>query len=150
MISQRNIGVLLSAACAGMATALAGGAGNGVKTSGAIIDRLAKGSPESGVLLLPFEATLAAGETLTLSVELVTGETANLADGKALMSHTAVVATGPAGGGTVSDVLKLDQLLSGAGRYIRLDFTPTHSAGATDAAAVGGLVVMGGGDRVPA
>jgi hypothetical protein len=62
---------------------------------------------------------------------------------------SAVVATGPTGGGTVTGTFEVDMNLGGAGQYVRAKFTPDMSAADTDTAALSGVLVFGGADRVP-
>ena len=50
----------------------------------------------------------------------------------------------------ISSPLLEDVNLSGARRYVRLNFTPELSAGATDTAALSGVAVFGGAIRLPA
>jgi len=146
-----NIGSLISVVRAAANTAVtAGGAGDATAVTGVIIDRAALRWPKSGVFAVPFTATLAANETLSLAMTLQHGETANLADATTFATRAnAVVATGPAGGGTVTGTVELDVNLVGASRYLRLNFTPDHSRANTDTSALSGVAVLGGADRVP-
>ncbi len=146
-----NIGSLISVVRAGAnAAATAGGAGDNTAVTGVIIDRAALRWPKSGVFAVPFTATLAANETLSLVMTVQHGETANLADAATFATRAnAVVATGPAGGGTVTGTVELDVNLVGASRYLRLNYTPDLSRANTDTAALSGVAVFGGADRVP-
>lgn len=148
----RNIGALVAVARAAANTSLtAGGSGDNTEVVGVIIDRAAFGYPQSCVVAIPFSATLAAAATLTLLWDVEEGNASNLSDAEILASQTAqVVATGPAGGGTVTGTFQVDVPLSGAGRYVRLNFTPNLSAANTDTAAVSAVFVLGGSDRLPA
>lgn len=152
MTSQiRNIGALISVARALANTALtAGGSGDNTAVTGSIIDRGAHGFPQSAVLAIPYTATLAAGATLSIAYTVQEGNQANLSDAGTLLSGaSAVVATGPVGGGTVTGVFEVDLLISGAGRYVRANATPDLSAANTDTAAISGVLVMAGADRLP-
>lgn len=152
MTSQiRNIGALISLARAAANTAVtAGGGGDGSAVTGAIIDRAAHGFPQSAVLAIPYTATLAAGETLSIAYTVQSGNADNLSDAATLVSATAaVVATGPSGGGTVTGVFEVDAFIGGAGRYMRANFTPTMSRDATDTAALSAVMVFGGAERLP-
>ena len=148
----RNIGALITALAAVANTAAtAGGSGDAVEVEGDILDRAAIGNPQSGVLAIPFSATLAEGETLSLAFEAESGNASNLSDASALKTGaSAVVATGPSGGGTVRGTLEVDLSLAGAGRYVRAKVTPDLSAANTDTAALAGVMIFGGADRVPA
>lgn len=130
--------------------ATAGGSGDNTAVTGAIIDRAALGWPQSCVVAVPFTATLAAAATLSVAVTLQSGEAANLSDAASFATRSGVVATGPAGGGTVTGTVELDVNLSGAGRYVRANFTPDLSAANTDTAALSEVIVFGGQIRLPA
>ena len=56
---------------------------------------------------------------------------------------------GPTGGGTVTGTFEVDLNISAAGQYVRAKFTPDLSAADTDTAALSGVLVFGGTDRVP-
>lgn len=147
----RNIGALVSVLYAAANTAVtAGGGGDDTAVTGAIIDRAAKGFPQSAVLAIPFSATLGEGETLSIAYAVATGNAENLSDAETLASATSeVVATGPSGGGTVTGTFEVDVSLGGAGRYVRASFTPAMSRANTDTAALSAVMVLGGADRLP-
>lgn len=148
----RNIGALISVlrASANVA-ATAGGSGDGTEVVGAIIDRGEIGFPQSCVLAIPFSATLAEGETLSIACDIESSNDSNLSGATAVKTAvSAVVATGPSGGGAVTGTLELDAAIMGAGRYVRANFTPELSAANTDTAALSSVLVFGGADRLPA
>lgn len=148
----RNIGALITVmrASANVA-ATAGGAGDNTEVIGAILDRAEIGMPQSCVFAVPFSATLGDGETLSIACTLESGNESDLSDAVDLhVVASAVVATGPAGGGTVTGTYEVMAPIMGAGRYLRAKFTPDLSAGATDTAALSSVVVFGGADRLPA
>lgn len=147
----RNIGALIAVLRASAnAAATAGGTGDATAVTGGIIDLMENGHPLSGVLAIPYTATLAAGETLSIAYEVESGNADDLGDATALVSGvSAVVATGPAGGGTVAGTFEVDLLLAGAGRYVRANFTPNLSASGTDTSALSSVMVLGGFDRLP-
>lgn len=148
-----NIGDLISTARAtAAATATAGGSGDNTAVTGVVIDRAAHGWAQSAVFVVPFTTTLAAAATLSVVMTVQDGDAANLSDAASFATRAnAVVATGPAGGGTVTGVVELNVNLSGAKRYVRLNFTPDLSAANTDTAALGSaLAVFGGAIRLPA
>lgn len=147
----RNIGALISIARAAANTAVVAGAGgDGAAVTGAIIDRALHAFPQSAVLAIPYTATLAAGETLSIEYTVQDGNDSGLSDAGTLKTAVAkVVATGPTGGGTVTGSFEADLLIAGAGRYVRANFTPTMSRGATDTAALSAVLVFGGADRLP-
>ncbi|WP_407496836.1 hypothetical protein [Pseudooceanicola sp. MF1-13] len=148
---MKNIGALVAVMRAAANTAVtAGGAGDATLVTGAILDRQAKAMPLSGVLAIPYAATLAQGETLSIAYVVESGNADDLADAVDLVSATAaVVATGPTGGGTVTGVFEVDLNLSPAGRYVRAKFTPDLSAADTDTAALSAVMVVGGTNEVP-
>jgi len=152
MTSQiRNIGALISVARAAANTAVtAGGSGDNTAVTGVIIDRAEHIFPQSAVLAIPYTATLAAGATLSIAVTVQEGNAANLSDAETLFTAaSAVVATGPSGGGTVTGTLEVDLSIAGAGRYVRANFTPDLSASGTDTAALSAVLVFGGAERLP-
>jgi hypothetical protein len=148
----RNIGDLISVARAAANTAVtAGGGGDNTAVTGAIIDRAARGFPQSAVLAIPFTATLGQGETLSIAYTVQEGQAANLSDAATLVSGaSAVVATGPTGGGTVTGTFEVNVSLGAAGQYVRCNFTPDLSRANTDTAALSAVMVFGGMDRLPA
>ena len=148
----RSVGDLITVRRAAANTAVtAGGGGDNAEVAGVIIDRAAIGFPQSCVVAIPFTATLAATQTLTIAWDIDEGNASNLSDAEVLTSQTAqLVATGPAGGGTVTGTFEANVSLAGAGRYVRLNFTPTLSAANTDTAALSAVIAFGGADRLPA
>lgn len=147
----RSIGDLITVVRAAANTAAtAGGTGDNTAVTGAIIDRLAIGNPQSAVLAIPYTATLAAGETLSIGYTVQEGQAANLSDAANLeTAASAIVATGPSGGGTVTGVFEVNVPMAGAGQYVRANFTPDLSASGTDTAALSAVLVFGGADRLP-
>ena len=150
MMQMKDIGALLKVLrAAGNAAVTAGGAGDDTAVAGAIIDRAEIGMPQSGVLAIPFTATLAEGETLSVAYTVEEGEESDLSDAVTLVTETVVAATGPTGGGTVTGCLEIDVKLRACGRYVRLGYTPDLSASGTDTAALSAVLVCGGMDRLP-
>ncbi len=144
----RSIGDLIAVRRAAANTAVTAGAGgDNTAVTGVIIDRALIGNPQSAVLAVPFTATLAAGETLSIGYSIEEGNAANLSDAAVLTSaDPVVVATGV---GTVTGAFEVNVPLAGAGRYVRANFTPDLSRGATDTAALSAVLVFGGSDRLP-
>lgn len=149
--NDTNIGSVIAVRrAAANAAVTAAGAGDATAVTGVIIDRAALRWPKSGVFAVPFTATLAANETLSLVMTVQDGDAANLSDAATFATRAnAVIATGPSGGGTVTGEIEFDVNLSGAKRYLRLNYTPDLSRGATDTAALSAVAVLGGFDRVP-
>lgn len=147
-----NIGSKIAVVRAAANTAAtAGGTGDNTPVTGVIIDRAALNWPTSGVVAIPFTATLAAAATLSVAITVQDGDNDALSDAGTFASRAnAVVATGPSGGGTVTGTVELDVNFAGAKRYVRVNFTPDLSAGSTDTAALSGVVAFGGQRRLPA
>lgn len=147
----RSIGSLISGRRAAANTAVtAGGGGDNAAVTGVTIDRAALGYPDSAVFIVTYSATLAQGATLSIAHTVQGSEAANMASPATIDSRGAtVVATGPVGGGTVTGEVEIDVSLRGAGRYVRLNFTPDLSAANTDTAALAAVAVFGGASRLP-
>ena len=131
---------------------VAGGAGNNAAVTGLVIDRFAFGSlPLCADLVLGFDASLAAGDTLSLkAVSLQTSTDGVNFSAYASFADPGVVATGPAGGGAVQGQVRFGVNLSSANRYLRLAFTPVLSAAANDTARLAALLILAGFDTWPA
>ncbi|WP_313669151.1 hypothetical protein [Sandarakinorhabdus sp.] len=151
-VEIENIGSKISVARAAANTAAtAGGSGDNTAVTGVIIDRAALGWPQSAVFAVPFTTTLGATNTLSVAMTVQDGDNSGLSDAGTFATRAnGVVATGPGGGGTVTGVVELDVNLSGAKRYVRLNFTPDLSAANTDTAALSAVAVLGGATRLPA
>lgn len=131
--------------------ATAGGSGDAAAVTGVIIDRAALGWPQSAVFAIPFTATLGQGETLSIAATVQSSDDSGLSGPatNATLAST-VAATGPSGGGTVTGTVEVDVNLSGAGRYVRGNFTPDLSRANTDTAALSAVFAFGGAIRLPA
>lgn len=125
----------------------AGGAGDAVEVNGQWIDmRNALGA----AFVLSFTTTLAEGQTLSIAGNMqdatdISGTGA--ADFGAAVTPK-VVATGPAGGGTVrgTAVFKFDVTQSRG--FGRIQWTPDLSAGSVDTAAITHICALGGARRL--
>lgn len=143
----RAIGDAISVRRAAANTAAtAGGTGDATAVTGVIIDRAAIGWARSAVVAIPFTTTLAASQTLTIAWTLQDGAAPGLGDAATFATASSVVATGS---GTFTGQLEANVDLSGARRYVRLNFTPDLSASGTDTAALSAVLVFGGADRLP-
>ena len=126
------------------ASLTAAGTGDNTEVVGAIIDRATTGFRQSLLAAIAWTATLAQAKTLSIAWHLEHGNAANLSDAADLVSvASAVVATGPTGGATLTGVLGNDIWVGGAGRYIRLKYTPDLSATSVDTAKCAALFVLG-------
>ena len=152
----RDIGALIKAgALARIPEVITAGAGNdGVEVAGPEIDRLVDLAEPclSAIIAICWSATLAEGETLTLLGNLqddtTTGMATAVADhGDALAS--AVVATGPSGGGTVNGCTLFTVDLSDARQFIRLQSTANLSAANTDTVDIAAMILFGGAHQLP-
>ena len=151
---QKDARSLLRPRAACVNTAItAGGAGDNTAITGATIDRLTSaGIPLNAQIILYWTATLAQAATLILK----TVKVQDSADGTTWADYASytdpgVVATGPTGGGTLTDVLEVAGVdLGSARRYVRLLFTPDLSAASIDTARIGAIFNLAGFDRLPA
>ena len=145
---MKDIGARLRTFNGGIANATAGGSGDNTELDGVWVDRSAY---ESAKLVLHYRATLAANATLTIAANAQDASSsggAGAADFGTAMPVT-TVATGPAGGGTVSGTVELDFNLDTAKQFVRAQFTPNLSAANTDTCTVTAVWVFGGARRQP-
>jgi hypothetical protein len=130
----------------------AGGVGNATTVTSVTIDRggFAGGSlPNAAEIDVLFAATLGSGNTLAVSFDVQDSpDGVNFSDFSTAAS--AVVATGPAGGGTVKSQVPFGVDLTGARRYVRVLFVPTLSATGTDTATAIAAGFFAGFDRLAA
>lgn len=152
IVLQRDVGSLgalrrLSAASA----ATAAGAGDASTTTGATIDRFgfsSGGIPNSLAAGIPFDATLASGQTLSFGYDVQdSADGANWSDFQT--ATYAVAATGPSGGGAVSGTFEFGVNLGSARRYVRLNYATDLSATGTDTAVARAVGFFAGFDRLP-
>lgn len=109
---------------------------------------------ESCALVIAFRTTLSATETLTLKnvrLQMASPDSSGDPDAATLVTvdlaqETAskVIATGPAGGGTVTGTVQFNFFIGGALQFVRAQWTPDLSAGATDVADLQGVMIYGG------
>lgn len=128
--------------CAAETDVTAGGSGDATEVNGAWI---AKGSAEGIAVAVAFTADLDADETLTLEGNL---QDASDISGTGAADHgTAVaattVATGGAGGTTETGVAVFDFPVQSADDFVRIQFTPNLSRGATDTANITAFAILG-------
>lgn len=147
-----NGGFNARSAFASTGTALAGGAGDNTEVDGVYVNRKddKSGIAMSAKLVIAYRATLAAGATLSLTVNIqddADGAGAGVDYGPAYPKT--VVATGGAGGTTESGTIELDFDLAAAEQYVRSQITPDLSAGATDTATVTAVWVFFGAQKGP-
>jgi hypothetical protein len=120
----------------GYVAATAGGSGDATEASGTWIDRLGY---DTAKVVVVTRAVLGADETLSITAANLRDATsdagASAADYGAAISTSQLIATGGSGGSTELDVIELfDVDLTGANRYVQLQFTPDLSRANTDTA----------------
>lgn len=147
-MNTQGLAETLAARFAGIASATAGGTGDATEKDCAYIDRQGFSSLK---VVIAYSATLAATKTLAVAANLqdaTSAAGAGVADyGDAMAS--AVVATGATGGSTETGVIELDFDVSGAGRYVRVQYTPDMSATGTDTATLAAVYILGGAQVQP-
>jgi len=149
-VLETNVGALLTLRTAqAFSTATAGAGSNNAVESGIIIDRLGIGMPKSAKLAVLYTAHLQSGQTLSVGLDLQSAE-----DGTTFSDYasaaSAVVATGPSGGGVVTGQVILDVNLTSAQRYLQTFVTPNLNASGTDTVSLTTVLVFGGEDALPA
>lgn len=150
-VTQHNIGFLVDALYASAAAAAtAAGTGDAATTTGKTIDRQALGAsmPRSALFSTLFDATLASGKTLSLAYAVQDSpDGTNWSDYQT--GASAVVSTGPSGGGAVAGQFNVQSDLNSARRFVRYNSAPDLNATGTDTAVTRSVAVLGGFDRLP-
>lgn len=139
----------------GSQTATAGGSGDNTVVNTDWVSRASpKGIAQSLKVLVSFSTVLAAGATLKFGGKIqdaIDAAGASAADypasGQVIAPTT--VATGPAGGGTVTGVFEMDVDLVGAREFVRAAITPDLSASGTDTLTWNAVYVFFGDQRGP-
>lgn len=147
--SMNDAAALLAAryAAAGV-DVTAAGSGDATEVDGAWIDRRGYNSIK---VVIPYTATLAESETISVAANLQDASASDgtgAADFGTALSST-VQATGDTGGSTETGVVEMDFDVSGADRYVRIQFTPDLSASATDTAELAAVYVLAGSNENP-
>ena len=134
--------------------------GDGSEKTGYSIDRNDDTSDPflSAKVIIPYSASLAAGNTLTLKSNAQDSSStasgwADYDDKDGSTANTATIgSTGSTAAQTLSGVLEYDLDLSSAKRYLRVQVTPTLSGSSTESDDVdlGGVMVLGGANVLPA
>jgi hypothetical protein len=153
IVNQLDIASLVKSVTAVKSSALtAAGSGDATTVTGITIDRLSfSGSdvPLTAQFIAAFDATLASGSSL--SVGITVQDSADSASWSAYATlASAIIATGPSGGGEVYGQATLGVSLRSARQYVRMLFTPDLSRAGTDTAVGMGVAVLSGFDEVPA
>lgn len=150
--NHKNIGAaLVSRISSAGIDAVAAGAGDDTEAVGAIIDLDSIGNPQSAKAIIAYTTTLADTETLSIACDVDHGAASDLADAaQFLAGQASTVVETASGAQTLTGVVELDVNLSGAKRYIRLQFTPDLSASSTDTAELAAVWVFGGFRELPA
>ena len=150
-MNAENIGAYVAAVNgADVTVATAGGAGDATLVTGYTINRNSYSTPLSAVLAIPYNATLAASKTLSLSYTIEGSDNSNMSSPTTLASASSYVLVASATASqTVSGVVEINLNLRTAGQYLRAKFTPTHSATGTDTSGFTAVWVLGGTDSLP-
>lgn len=157
--AERDVGSLIKGLYGANATSVtAGGAGDNTEIDG---EWGSRADNLSCSLFIPWEATLGATETLTISANIqdaadISGTGAadysrtSTGENDAVLASVVVADAALLGGaGTYRGVAQLDVDLSGAREFIRSQVTPDLSAANTDTAEIGSVFVLGGSDQKP-
>jgi hypothetical protein len=153
IVQQRNIGALGDLKIlSDRATSTAGGAGDGATVTGLSVDRqgFSNGSmPNSALIAVAFEATLASGKTLSIGYAVQdSADNSSWADFQTGASTTA--STGASGGSVSKSEFNVQVNLGSARRYIRFNYVPTCSATGTDTTYSEAVGFFAGTDRLAA
>lgn len=155
MVVSKNIGSVVTVKNGSTSTSVtSGGAGNNTTKTGISIDRYGfgvvgfGGLPLSMVASCLFDATLASGSHMQVSI--VVSHAPDNSTFTTYVSESALVTigTGPSGGGAVSGSHSLNVDLSSAQRYIRVDHIPNLDRGGTDTALTRTVATLAGFDRL--
>ena len=146
---QNDAGALIAAryASAGV-DVTAAGTGDNTEVNGAWVDRQGFNSLK---VVIAYTATLGDAETLAVAANLQDAsddDGTGVADYGTALSST-VQTTGNSGGSTETGVVELDFDVSGADRYVRIQFTPNLSASGTDTAEMAAVYLLAGSDENP-
>ena len=124
---------------------LAAGTGDNTANTGASINRMVTNALlDSGVLQIAWLAALGANETLALAVEYQESSDNSNWDTAVALQASTIVATDSGSGSNMSGVTTFDIDLSTKKQYIRFNFTPNLSRGATDVAIAMAIFTAGG------
>lgn len=147
-MNTQGLAETLAARFAAISSATAAGTGDATEVDGAYIDRQGFSSLK---VVIAYKAVLTQAKTLSIAANLqdaTSSAGAGVADyGDAMAS--AIVATGPTGGGTVAGVAELDFDVSGANQYVRVQYTPDLNASGTDTVTMSAVYILGGAQVQP-
>ncbi len=145
-----DIGAYIKGVKALTANVVASSVGGGVEQNGDDVDRNLVGRLyRSCKLMVPYVATVAVGQTVTLKANTQDGASSTAytdyadADGSTAVSAIATTAA-PNG------VLEMRLNLGPAKRFVRVQLTPTLTAATADTVAIAGVHAFGGGEENPA
>jgi hypothetical protein len=140
-----NVGSYVKNVACGATRATAAGAGDNTAVTGAGIDRLGYNSAKFTVA---YKTSLTAAATLSLQCEYQTSADNSSWDTAVVLQALTVVKTGAVSAfvGDLSFNLDLESLK----RYVRFNFTPDLSAGATDTVDAAAVATLGGPNALPA
>jgi hypothetical protein len=145
---MKNIGDLIKTQYVLMGSATAGGTGDATEIAGTVINR---DGYLSGVLAVPYTATLAADKSLKLTISVAESSDGTNFDTAVKLKDAVTVATGKATtGSTETGLVEIDINLSGYKNYVKFSVTPDLTATGTDTCLVGATFALGGAERIPA
>lgn len=140
-----NIGSQVKVLACGAANGVAAGAGDNTAVTGASIDRLGYNSVKFAIA---YKTTLGASETLQFAVAYQESSDNSSWDTAVTLQAATTAATGALTNSV--GVVTFDLDLGGKKRYVRLNYTPNLSAGATDTFVTAASAVLGGAEVLPA
>lgn len=144
---MKNVGDLIKTVYVLMGTATAGGTGDATEIVGVVINR---DNYLSGVLAVPYTATLTADKSLKLTISVAESSDGTTFDTAVKLKDAVVVATGDTGGSTETGLVEIDMNLSGYKQYVKFSVTPDLTATATDTCQVAATFALGGAFKIPA
>ncbi|GBR00521.1 hypothetical protein [Acetobacter oeni] len=154
-VGLRDIASYITPVSASAVTAITAGAAAAAVT-GATIDRVALGLPQTLVFLFQSSAKLTASATLSLnSLQFQTSPdgatwTDYVDPYRAGIASPGAVSTGPVGGGTVAGVTPVEVYVASSDQYFRAVFTPALSATTSDTATIMVAAIAAGFAHNPA
>jgi hypothetical protein len=147
-----DLGAVIVEKSGGVATAVAAGTGDATATTPVYYSRVAP-RYNSAVFAVAWKAVLAATKTLGLIMQILGADDdqgTNAVVLSELGAASVVVATGAGGGSTEVGITRIKASLETAKPYIGVTFTPDLSAASLDTAILGGVLILGSPDVLPA
>lgn len=143
-----NSGALQRSVACGAASAVAAGAGDATKVTGATINRATYNYPGSAKLCISYLTSLTAAKTLSFAVEYEESSDGSSWDTAVAIEAATVVATGALTASVGQREYDLD--LSARKQYVRYNVTPDLSHTSTDTVVFAANAILGGARSLPA